>query len=387
MREHPIPQDVVGYRFHIVGNMTIKQFAEVGAGCLLGVLINSTNLFFMIKWPLIGLSVGVGVLAAFVPFEERPLDHWIITFFRVMYKPTQFFWRREPKIPEPFLFEPDTTITPDESQVNLTPARRARIKEYLTSLDQPTLDEAAQFEANRLNNLMGLFSSIRVDEVDVTHRSTRPSLVVKPRSLKSHAASDEADNASPTDTVGLPDPEFTTQQLYEQYHHPNQEAIDKPQLEAHQVAGEIVIPDVQNITVDTPQGYETDVVTTQDVQFVDDRAYTEEQVAAQPVYAAQAATTNVNLPFPTKPTEPNKVVGMILSPQQELINDAIVEIVDQSGMVARAVKSNALGQFFITTPLPNGDYTIQVDKEGTQFLPLQLSLSGSPVDPIEIRSL
>src|SRR5262245_9272112 len=106
MREHPIPQDVVGYRFHIIGNMTIKQFAEIGAGCILAFIIYSTNLFAFLKWPLIGISIGVGALAAFVPFEERPLDHWLMTFFRVMYRPTLFYWRREPQIPEPFLYTP-----------------------------------------------------------------------------------------------------------------------------------------------------------------------------------------------------------------------------------------------------------------------------------------
>ena len=111
MRDHPIPQDIVGYRFHIVGNMTIKQFAEVGAGCLMALIIYQSNLLFPIKWALIGLSISIGTALAFLPIEERPLDHWLLTFVRILYKPTKFFWRRAAKIPEVFLFQPINALS------------------------------------------------------------------------------------------------------------------------------------------------------------------------------------------------------------------------------------------------------------------------------------
>src|SRR3990170_2260575 len=99
MQEHPIPQDVTGYKFHIVGNMTLKQFAEVGAGVLVAVILYNTNLLSFIKWPLMMLSVGLGGMMAFVPIEERPLDHWIMTFFRRLYNPTKFYWRKDSAVP------------------------------------------------------------------------------------------------------------------------------------------------------------------------------------------------------------------------------------------------------------------------------------------------
>ena len=96
---------------------------------------------------------------------------------------------------------------------------------------------------------------------------------------------------------------------------------------------------------------------------------------------------NVNLPFPEPPTEPNKLVGMVLSPTNELITNAIVEILKADGTVARAVKTNALGQFFVTTPLESGQYVLVAEKDGLQFEPKQLELNGAIVKPIEIRSL
>ena len=71
---------------------------------------------------------------------------------------------------------------------------------------------------------------------------------------------------------------------------------------------------------------------------------------------------NANLPFPSKPTLPNKLVGMVLTPDNNLITDAIVEVQTIDGNIVRAVKSNALGQFTITTPLKDGEYIISVEK-------------------------
>jgi hypothetical protein len=153
------------------------------------------------------------------------------------------------------------------------------------------------------------------------------------------------------------------------------------------VAQDIQIPEIKEISIDNTQVTSEDAVY-QNGNAADERAFvetTEDTTSVQ--IAEQAATINANLPFPLPPTEPNKLVGMILTPTHNLINDAIVEIVDSTtNRVARAVKSNALGQFFITTPLENGTYTISVEHDGYQFAPISLQLEGKVVPPIEIRS-
>jgi len=78
---------------------------------------------------------------------------------------------------------------------------------------------------------------------------------------------------------------------------------------------------------------------------------------------------------------------MILTNNNELIPEAIVEIKDDENRVVRAVKSNALGQFFISTPLKSGNYSISINHDQYQFHPQEIMLEGEVVDPIEIRSL
>jgi hypothetical protein len=391
MREHAIPQDVVGYKFHIIGNMTLKQFLEVGAGCIVGFLIYTTNLYAIVKWPLIGVAVAVGAMAAFVPFEERPLDHWILTFFKVLYKPTKFFWKKESHVPEVFNYQANTTAIQSQAEVDLSPYRRERIKEYLVSVQRPVeLDSFGQYEQQRVSDIMATFSSITVEEVQAVRQVTRPSLKLRMHSLR------QLDDNEPTELEVVSTPvaplpvgptiaqQVTTALQLEAI--PAIPSLTNQQLAVHQVAQQVEIPDEQLIKVTQP------ITTSEPVLDEVEAVPTPDQVfsttIAQPVAvtATQAATSNTELPFPIKPTEPNKLVGMVLTPQNDLLTDAIVEITTAEGVTARAVKTNALGQFFVTTPLPDGTYTILVEKDGYHFPPLALTLANTVIEPLEIRS-
>ncbi|HEX7017709.1 MAG TPA: PrgI family protein [Patescibacteria group bacterium] len=375
MRDHPIPQDITGYQFHIIGNMTIKQFAEILIGVFLAVLFYSSNLIAVIKWPLIGVSIGLGTMMAFVPFEERPLDHWIITFFRVLYKPTKFFWRREPKIPDPFLYENVTESKKPAFEMDLNPARRERIKEYLQSVNYAApIDQEDLANQQYVEYLMGFFNEVQVASI-TSQRQQRPKLQVRVRSLR-----EDQVEASPTETVSTnTTPVVVTEEKSRTpltYHNP---------LATNQVAQDIAIPELKTVT--TARTVDEEASQTQVIAPVDDRAYVQTQTPTQEVTAATAATFNADLPFPSAPTEPNKLVGMVLSPHHELINDAIVEIQNEQGNTVRAVKTNALGQFFVSTPLKDGNYVLLTEKEGMSFQPLSLHLTGTVVKPLEIRSI
>lgn len=94
MEQHPIPQQISSYEFKLVGDMTLKQFLKAAAGIILAILINSTSLMVLFKWPLMLLFGGGGLLLAFVPFEDRPLESWIVSFIKSIYSPTIYTYRR-----------------------------------------------------------------------------------------------------------------------------------------------------------------------------------------------------------------------------------------------------------------------------------------------------
>ncbi len=397
MREHPIPQDITNYRFHIIGSMTLKQFGEIALGCVVGVILYNTNLIAVIKWPLIGISIAMGAAAAFVPIEERPLDHWIFTFFKVLYKPTQFYWKRTPQIPKAFLYT-NTNATPVEQEVDLSPARRQRIKDYLTSVSKPDEDafSLSAVEQSRVAEILSTFTTQQVvttsaPVIQPTIQTEKPDLSVRVRKLRPVQQSETViynhTETNPSDTSGLeipqadvvanasvpdPSPPLSTQSPL------SPTAVEAPQVsipvqEPIEVTAQLDLPTLPTEQA-APATFQPTVINVAQLTHSPNQN------------TADGVSFNSDLPFPTTPSEPNRVVGMVLTPDNDLISEAIVDIQAADGSVVRAVKTNALGQFFITTPLSAGEYTILVEKDGLSFAPHRLVVSNQIIQPMEIRS-
>lgn len=614
MREHALPQDVTGYRFHIIGNMTLKQFAEVAVGCVIGFLLYQSNLYPIIKFPLVILAAGGGAMIAFVPLEERPLDQWITAFFRALYRPTQYYWKRTPKIPEPFLYEPRSEMKTVVADVDLTPARRQRVKEYLNSIDKDSgqADQLEAYTEQRLADVMSVFGtqqspalaytndqvaephpdeveallnaspdtvSSTVDNLSFAGRAateepvietgpsnaevemsnnvlrlfdadtTQPAIdtvptfgndfapppefaplppaptppPVEPPPETVPAAVDvsiahpidvpqpepvvqptvipdvDLSPAPPTETLNLPPqpqplpadlssipdvsleptasepapaelPQITTvfDSVAEPISVPAVQTVPKYQLKPESVSAdnasvanvadviaynatagdnhrsrsknkvsfktnrtaksdkyetvlphiidmagesstveveppppaitepqnvnlpkEVVVPEVEEIRIKRTVEEPKPTVANESVSEVSsavDPSLLQMPEKQQPVQATSAVTFNKDLPFPDKPTKPNKVVGMVIDQAGTPQANAIVEILTPAGIPARAVKTNPLGQFFIATPLNPGDYMITAEKEGLKFSTHQLAVTNKIIDPIEIRA-
>lgn len=112
MEQHPIPQNISSYQFRLVGDMTLKQFFQLAGGIVVGLIFYSSPLLGIIKWPLAIVSVILGVAMAFMPLEGRPLERWIIAFFRAIYSPTLFSWQKASG-PTKFFQDEPTTPAPE----------------------------------------------------------------------------------------------------------------------------------------------------------------------------------------------------------------------------------------------------------------------------------
>lgn len=93
MDQHPVPQNISSYEFRLVGDMTLKQFLQLAGGCGVGVFFYKLPLPFIVKWPLIFVSVGIGILLAFVPVQGRSFSQWLLAFIRAVYAPTEYYWK------------------------------------------------------------------------------------------------------------------------------------------------------------------------------------------------------------------------------------------------------------------------------------------------------
>jgi hypothetical protein len=78
---------------------------------------------------------------------------------------------------------------------------------------------------------------------------------------------------------------------------------------------------------------------------------------------------------------------MIFNREGKLVEGAIIEIKDNIGYPVRALKSNKLGQFKIATPLEDGGYQLQIEKEGLNFDIIGIELTGEALKPLLIKAV
>lgn len=92
--------------------------------------------------------------------------------------------------------------------------------------------------------------------------------------------------------------------------------------------------------------------------------------------------------IPTITNLVNVMSGIVYDKKSNILPNAIIIVKDADKSPVRALKSNRLGQFAISTPLPNGVYTIEVEdnKEESEFDIYQVTLNGSVLPPIEIKA-
>lgn len=98
------------------------------------------------------------------------------------------------------------------------------------------------------------------------------------------------------------------------------------------------------------------------------------------------ATPAIGKMAPLPANVPNVIVGLLRDQSGLLITDAVIIVKDAEGEPVRALKSNKVGQFAISTPLPNGKYTIDIQKDGYRFDTIAVDLAGQIFAPIEIKA-
>lgn len=115
MEGHPIPQDVTGFQFKIIGNMTIKQFAYLATGSILAYLFFSLPIFILFKLILAAFFFLLGLMLAFVPIGGRPIDTMFFYFIRALFVPNQYIYQKTDK-PAPTTKPVSPTIPPSPAQ-------------------------------------------------------------------------------------------------------------------------------------------------------------------------------------------------------------------------------------------------------------------------------
>lgn len=323
MEQHPVPQQISSYQFHLVGDMTLKQFLELAGGVLVGVLIYATALPTIIKLPLILISVAIGGAMAFIPFEDRPLEQWFVALFRSIYSPTIFSWQR---IPVPTKIFQDETVGGETSQPVFA---KPKI---------PFLSNLEDTEKTFLSKITQLFV---------------PSTPIQPQ--------------QPVLSVPIPQPQAQTM-TNPPFKSPSSET-QQPFNLAQRRQQELVIE--EKVTL---PGINPDV------------APLRQTITTKPVIEVPQAIFSTQAAPPSLSTIPNTIVGQVMDPDGEIVEGAILEIKDIAGRPVRALRTNKAGHFMIVTPLIEGKYELIIEKDGLIFDSISFNAEGKIIAPIAIRA-
>lgn len=208
MDQHPIPQQISSYEFRLVGDMTLKQFAQVAGGCLLGLVFYASPLPWYLKWPFVFLFVCAGVALAFFPVEERPLQTWVIAFLKAIYSPTQYIWQKPVRKPEIFVAEEPKLWRRSEEKAAI-PGDQKKLAEYLATLpaNQNPLDKK---EASLLEQVQDLFAlTVPVQTAPSSTQTPQPKPAVLPEEVNHYAPSLPTTNPWQT-TKGVKEAQFAS---------------------------------------------------------------------------------------------------------------------------------------------------------------------------------
>lgn len=333
MEPHPIPQNVASFQFRLIGDMTLKQFVYLATGSIVAYLI---FIFFAAKyplsaWPLILISAGLGIAFAFLGVGSRPLDYWLAAFLKAVYSPTKRVWKKGSKA------------------YNEDPLFKSRYITYVSGLNPQTTPQMVQPTA------LPVQPAPRATPAPLASRSEPADLPTSEELQKTVDLAKQAQNL--------------------------QMKIIQSERELNQVRteGQVnqVLSNLQNLVS----------------QATSIKAQLEGVTKGEEAKVGSAPPPKViKVAIPVKPklqqialtTFPNVINGIVKSGTGNSLEGVIAVIHDKDGLPVRALKTNKLGQFSGSTPLSNGVYTLELEKENYDFDVLQIELTGEVLPPLMI---
>lgn len=338
--EHPVPQNITSFEFHLVGDMTIRQFGYLAAGCTIAYIIFAvfftTNPYLSV--PAIAFFSLTGAAFAFLPLSDRPLDHWVRAFFQAVYSPTQGSWSLPSK----------TTITTAD------PIFKNRLQLYLSTL-VATTPQTAELLTKGWGIKSDSSSDVQATVVMASNASTAIPTANELNKLVAMA----------TDIQGLKGKISETERQISQLENTSNPTNTLSGQQYQQIIGNL-----QNLLKQTEEIY----------QKTSKNAVPEQ--ITNTVVATPIAKPMERLPMLT--SSPNVVNGIVTDTAGNLLEGVIIIVHNKDGIPVRALKTNKLGQFTGATPLPDGDYSIIFEKDSWVFNAISLNLIGEVLPAVKV---
>ncbi len=384
-RQHAVPQNIMDVEFKLIGDLTMRQFVYI---VIFAIMAYMARLIVPqpFTWIFVVVLALLGLALAFVPIEERGLDIWAINFFKAIYSPTERIWRKKIVIPEAFAYEQNLEFLQKE-MVTLAPtASRRKLEEYLETSGIASKEDSLDIPEKEYIDMVRIaFKDLPKEsppdkkkpadkkvqeegpegekEIDISEEQGKMDQIIRSRMSKAD--------------IKLPDEDQFKRKTKLQ---PIGEHAGRKFLNLTPGQGQIVLPirgeKVLKVESDVEESY---LKRDARVQEMLDRREQDQSSDQKKALRMRKLPPEVN--------RPNIIGGKIISREGKLLEDVVLTIRNEKGEAVRAIKTNKLGKFLISSPLPNGEYSIEVDKDnetGFSFDIIPFSVRGELLPSLEI---
>lgn len=366
-RSHPIPQNVTGFQFRLIGDMTVKQFAYLAGPIFLAWLFFQLPFPLLIKVPVSLVLAAIGGSLAFLPIAGRPMDVMITNFIKALFRSTLYVYKKKgmhslaptatlsqkvtmqkEKVHEPHLQQ--------KSGVIQTPPAPQPAPQTAPAYPPPTSPKQAA--------------------------PKHPTVQQAPKTEQPPQDKNEALKKRPSDLENIQDV-------------PKKEEGKEPLKETSGLQDQLqaVLAQKEQLTKQL-MSLQQKLEKKKEDFFAPSVAKDQSADKAKPRIQTQHVrqvprSLGKSVGLPTTPDAPNVITGIIKDPRENPLGNILVEIKDAEGNPVRAFKTNGLGQFASATPLTNGVYTISFDdpKGQNKFDAIEFSANNEVILPLEVISV
>ncbi len=355
MESHPVPQNVTAFEFHLIGDMTIKQFTYLAIGVVIA-YVTYLVLFYSEPWiavPIILLSSGTGAAFAFLPIQDRPLDHWAGAFFAAVYSPTQMRWSLPVKkdVDQEFLFKNRLNFFLRALAEPIQPVAAAPTPPPVQAVAAPKPPTRQVFNDSLLSRIQGTAPA----------GTTMPSDDILKKTVQL------ANEAQQVRTQII-----QTEQQMDQL---------KAMASQQDAQAGTYTPQVQGVLENLQGLVQKSQKINQDIAELSPHPAPAPVASPAPTFARP-----VRRILPKLTSTPNVINGIVTDTEGNYLENVVVVIHNQQGLPVRALKTNKLGQFTGSTPLPDGSYTVTLEKDTLEFETIKVELSNKVLDAISISA-
>jgi hypothetical protein len=376
MENHPIPQNITGYEFKLLGNMTIRQFIYLAIGAAIGFI-----LYFFIPIPkvvslIIGiLSFSIGAGIAFIQIDGRPMDVMMVNFIKALFAPTKYVYEKEGGNISQASFQHTATITqttqaPPPQNIPTTP-----IAPMPTPMQIPTPGPVIEYQApvvttppppiqpsqDEINAKKALEEANKIIEDEKKLEEKEEELKKEIEEAKTEVNEPQTQIQTPS-AANQKSPEELEKLLMETI--AQKEAMEKEFL-------------ILKAKLESSQ--------TEKFKPSSEALPLRESATAREIPKGQEASAGI----PGVNDAPNLIKGIVKDPRGNPLANILVEVKDEEENPVRAFKTNGLGQFASATSVSNGKYALVFEdpKDENKFDVIEVEAKGEFIPPLEIISI